>query len=91
MIVLFQYARQQAGTGDSNESPAAAVAQRNDDPNDVSVEEANVENVESAAGAESQVSGLRDFLSLAGISELNTEHSPNALTEGTVSVEGFNI
>lgn len=91
MIVFLQYARQQAGTGDSNESPAAAVAQRNDDPNDVSVEEANVENVESAAGAESQVSGLRDFLSLAGISELNTEHSPNALTEGTVSVEGFNI
>ena len=72
MIVLLQYARQQAGTGDSNESPAAAVAQRNDDPNDVSVEEANVENVDSAAGAESQVSGLRDFLSLAGISELNT-------------------
>ena len=91
MIVLLQYARQQAGTGDSNESPAAAVAQRNDDPNDASVEEANVENVDSAAGAESQVSGLRDFLSLAGISELNTEHSPNALTEGTVSVEGFNI
>ena len=52
----LKYARQQAGPDGSNESPAA---QRSDDQNDTSVDEANVESVENAAGGESQVSGLR--------------------------------